>query len=144
MPVRAVELNAIEAKRFTKPNEKMGQVRIDHNSTVTLMSESDTDEAYVEFAYTTSYGPVGLIKMEGALVYRDEKASDLVAQWKETHKMPNEVASKIHTTVMQACVPEAVGLAKTLRMPPPIPLPQVNFEKGGKAKTPAPAGPEFQ
>lgn len=145
--ITRLELKTIEARRFAKPFEPaaQGQVRIDHNSTVTLMTEVAADEAYVEFAYTTSYGAVGVIKMDGALVYKGEDAPGLVTQWKETHKMPNEAASKIHTTVMQACVPEAVGLAKTLRMPPPIPLPQVQFKKqGGKAEAAGPTGPEFQ
>jgi hypothetical protein len=41
--------------------------------------------------------------------------------------MPNQTASHIHTAVMHACVPEAVGIAKDLGLPPPIPLPQVHL-----------------
>ena len=47
--------------------------------------------------------------------------------WLDTHKMPNQTASHIHTAVMHACVPEAVGIAKDLGLPPPIPLPQVRL-----------------
>jgi len=53
--------------------------------------------------------------------------------------MPNELASKIHTAVMYACVPEAVGIAKDLGLPPPIPLPQVRLGSNPKQ---AVAGPE--
>jgi hypothetical protein len=145
--ISRLELRNIEARRYAKPFDNpapSGQVRIDHNSTVTLMSEAASDEAYVEFVYTTSYGPLGVIKVDGALVYKGEGTSQLVAAWKETRRMPNDVASKIHTTVMHACVPEAVNLAKLLRLPPPIPLPQVRFQQDGGAGTaPAPAGPEF-
>ena len=56
-----------------------------------------------------------------------------------SRKMPNEVASGFHTTVMHACVPEAVGIAKVLRLPPPIPLPQVRL---GKTPTTSASGPE--
>lgn len=144
--ITKLELRHIEARRFAKsfePPVSGGQVRIDHNSTVTLMDEMATDQAYVEFAYTTTYGAVGMIKVDGALIYEDAGAGELVAQWKETRKMPNETASKIHSTVMHACVPEAVGLAKTLRLPPPIPLPQVRFQQQGAATSTAPSGPEF-
>jgi len=41
---------------------------------------------------------------------------------------------------MHACVPEAVGIAKNLGLPPPIPLPQVKI--GDNAKK-AQAGPEI-
>ena len=40
--------------------------------------------------------------------------------------MPNEVANEIHTTIMSVCIPEAVVIARDLRLPPPIPLPQVS------------------
>ena len=145
--ITRLELRNIEARRFAKSFQNPvagGQVRIDHNSTVTLMNEVAADEAYIEFAYTTSYGTIGMIKVDGALIYKDDGVRELIAQWKETRKMPNETASKIHTTVMHACVPEAVGLAKTLRLPPPIPLPQVKFQdQGASAGTSAPVGPEF-
>ena len=41
--------------------------------------------------------------------------------------MENQLASHIHTAVMHSCVPEAVGIAKDLGLPPPIPLPQVRL-----------------
>lgn len=148
-----LELRSIEARRFTKAFEKppAGQIRIDHNSTVNLMEIMEEGQAKVEFAYTTSYGALGVVKIEGAMVWEDpqEQIEPVVKEWSETRKMPNEVASMIHSMVMQACVPEAVGLAKNLRLPPPIPLPQVRFgdkQAGGKqavAKSTAPSGPEF-
>ncbi|MBW3583173.1 MAG: hypothetical protein KY455_08765 [Euryarchaeota archaeon] len=145
--IARLEFKNIEARRFAKVFEKtpQGQVRIDHNSTVTLMTETSSSEAYIEFAYTTSYGAIGVIKVDGALVYHGENAGELVSQWRETKKMPNPIASEIHTTVMHACVPEAVNLAKVLRLPPPIPLPQVKFQqqKGGQAAE-VHTGPEFQ
>jgi hypothetical protein len=40
--------------------------------------------------------------------------------------MPPDVAQEIHTVIMTNCIPEAVLLARELRLPPPIPIPQVN------------------
>lgn len=142
MPVVRVELTGIEAKRYSRPNERLGQIRIDHNSTVTLVREVSPKEANVEFRYTAAYGPVGVIRIEGNIVFNcDAKAIE--EQWRTTSQMPAEVATEIHNTVMRACVPEAVGIAKDLQLPPPIPLPSVNFQAQQQQKAAANVhGPE--
>ena len=51
--------------------------------------------------------------------------------------MPDEMAQEIHRAVMTTCIPESVLLARDLRIPPPIPLPQINVkgqEKGAPKK----------
>jgi len=143
VPVTRLELTGIEAKRFSKTHERHAQIRIDHNSTVTLVKELSANEASIEFRYTATYGPVGIIRIEGNMVFTcDAKAFE--AQWRTTNQMAPEVATEIHSTVMRACVPEAVGIAKDLQLPPPIPLPQVQFGQPQQpAKVNAPQGPEF-
>ena len=127
MKIRGIQLKSIEARRYLNRNERPKQVRIDHNSTVSQISVTDENVADVDFQYTSSYGPVGMIKLEGSLIYENEDAKKLADEWKTTRKMPNQTASQIHTAIMHACVPEAVGLAKDLGLPPPIPLPQVKL-----------------
>ena len=139
MKLRNIQLKSIEARRYINRNERPKQVRIDHNSTVTMISDVKDKEAQIDFQYTASYGPVGMIKLEGSLMYESDDAKKISTEWNKTRKMPNQIASHIHTAVMHACVPEAVGIAKDLGLPPPIPLPQVRL--GDSAKK-AQAGPE--
>ena len=139
MKIRNIQLKSIEARRYINRNERPKQVRIDHNSTVTLISEVKDNEALIDFQYTASYGPVGMIKLEGSLLYENNDAKKISEEWNKTRKMPNQVASHIHTAVMHTCVPEAVGIAKNLGLPPPIPLPQVRL---GASSKKAQAGPE--
>jgi hypothetical protein len=127
MKIRKIQLKSIEARRYINQNERPKQVRIDHNSTFTRVSSVKADQANVDFQYTASYGPVGMIKLEGSLLYEHNDAKKIAAGWNETRKMPNQVASQLHTAVMHSCVPEAVGIAKNLGLPPPIPLPQVRL-----------------
>jgi hypothetical protein len=108
---------------------------------VKLFSITGSNEARVEFDYVASYGPVGVIKFEGGFVIEDEKAEELAQQWQEKKNMPNEVASQLHTSLMHFCLPEAVMVARDLKLPPPIPLPQVRFDKDG-AKGKRQFGPE--
>ncbi len=134
MTVKMVELSSIDARRFSRRTEKTGNIRIDNNSTVTLITETSKDEAEVEFRYTASYGSVGVIKIEGILIFQG-KASELVSKWRSTNNMPDKVASEIHTAIMRTCVPEAVFISRDLHLPPPIPLPQVNIsKKKGRSK----------
>jgi len=139
MKIRNIKLKSIEARRYTDRDEKPRQIRIDHNSQITQVNNTSDKLANIEFQYTASYGAVGMIKLEGSLVYEDDDAKKFTKQWLDTRKMPDQVASHIHTAVMHACVPEAVGIAKDLGLPPPIPLPQVRL---GSKPTKGHVGPE--
>jgi len=139
MKIRNIQLKSIEARRYTDRNERPKKVRIDHNSTFTHISYHKNDVANIDFQYTASYGPVGLIKLEGSLLFENKDAKKIAVNWNETRKMPDDIASNVHTAIMHACVPEAVGISKDLGLPPPIPLPQVKLGKTPKKGT---AGPE--
>jgi hypothetical protein len=139
MKIRNIQLKAIEARRYVGLKERPKHVRIDHNSTVTRIEEIKDNQANLDFQYTASYGPVGMIKLEGSLIYEHDDAKKISKEWNQTRKMPNQIASHIHTAVMHACVPEAVSIAKDLGLPPPIPLPQVRLgadPKKGKVEGP--------
>ena len=140
MKIRNIQLKSIEARRYLNRNERPKQVRIDHNSTVSHISDIKEKQATIDFQYTASYGPVGMIKLEGSLVYENDDSKKIAKEWNDTRKMPDQVASQIHTAVMHACVPEAVGIAKDLGLPPPIPLPQVRLGANPKKGQ---AGPEI-
>ena len=139
MKIKNVRLKSIEARRYADLEGKPQPIRIDHNSNISQMNSKTAKEATVEFQYTASYGPVGMIKIEGIMLYEDDGAKKVTEQWVSTRKMPDQVASQIHTAVMRACVPQAVGIAKDLGLPPPIPLPQVRL--GQKPKK-GESGPE--
>lgn len=140
MNIGNIQLKSIEARRYVELTTRPKKVRIDHNSNISRMELEKEETAKIEFQYTASYAAVGMIKIEGMLVYQGENASELVKKWNDTHKMPNEIASAFHTAIMHACVPQAVGIAKDLRLPPPIPLPQVQLGKNA-VKGQAQSGP---
>jgi len=127
MKIINIQLKSIEARRYINQSEHPKQVRIDHNSTVSHITDVKDKQASIDFQYTASYGPVGMIKLEGSLLYESDDSKKISKEWNETRKMPDQVASQVHTAVMHTCVPEAVGIAKDLGLPPPIPLPQVRL-----------------
>ena len=126
MKIQNVQLRSIEARRYSDITSQPQKVRIDHNSNVSRLEKIGKEEGmHVDFQYTASYGPVGLIKIEGTLDFYGDNINILIKDWNEKRKMPNEIVSKIHTAIMHTCVPQAVGIAKDMRLPPPIPLPQI-------------------
>ncbi|MEA2054501.1 MAG: hypothetical protein U9O96_05225 [Candidatus Thermoplasmatota archaeon] len=134
MNIKNMNLSSIEARRYSKMQNRPMNIRIDHNSTVTLFTVVKKGEAQVEFEYTASYGPLGLIKFGGDFVYEGNDAEEVAKRWNEKKNMPDEVASRIHTAIMHFCLPEAVMVSRDLRLPPPIPMPQVRFDKQSKEK----------
>ncbi len=143
MPIKTFELSSVDGRRFVKPAERWINLRVDHNSTVTLVSELGERQASVDFRFTANYhaseAVVGLIQIEGSLLWEGD-AKALVRGWSAGGQMPPEVAQEIHTIIMTNCIPEAVLLARELRLPPPIPIPQVNIHQGpttpGKGSSP--------
>jgi hypothetical protein len=132
MPVTGVVLKALEARRYQDPLPNT-QVRIDHNSTITLVAKEADDRLRIEFGFTTSYGALGVVKVEGWLHFQDPNAAAAADGWASTRNLPPEMAQQVHTAIMASAVPEAVVLAKDIRLPPPIPLPQVQFQQPAKA-----------
>ncbi len=136
MAVLGVVLKATEARRF-QDGQPSGQVRIDHNSNISLVEAEGNDRIRVDFAYTTSYGALGVVKVEGSLRVGVEDAPGVAAAWGDKRNLPPATAQQVHSAIMNTCIPEAVGLAKNIRLPPPIPLPQVKIEGQAPATPPA-------
>ncbi len=141
MPVKSLSLSAIDARRLARAGQRGQNLRIDHNSTVTLITEVSEREASIDFRFTANYRAteevVGVVRIEGNLLWEGH-GRELAKQWVATNQMPNEVASEIHTTIMSMCVPETVLLARDLQLPPPIPIPQVNIGTPPPAKRSSP------
>ena len=132
MPIKDVEINLIDAKRVSRRGEKVQNIRIDNNSTVTLIKELPEGDALIEFRYTANYGGIGSIRIEGSMVFSGD-VTEVMKKWAETSNMPDKVASEVHTAIMGTCVPEAVLISRDLKLPPPLPLPQIKVgkKKGG-------------
>lgn len=128
MQVKGFETNTIEAKRFSKSGERISNVRIDQNSTVTQISRVAEDTASVEFRFTANYVGMGYIKIEGQIMLSGE-VGGLVDEWSEKNSMPDEAANLVHNMIVSNCIPTALLVSRDIRLPPPFPLPRVNIQK---------------
>lgn len=140
MPVVAVQYKTMEARRFQEANPGP-KLRVDYNVATNTVAQRGDDLA-IDYSLTASYGPLGMIKFEGTLIHRGSNAAEVVAKWNETRTLPPELAAEIHGGIFAGCMPDAMMMAKNLRLPPPIPLPQIRAGQA-ESQTPAPAeGPD--
>lgn len=133
MPVIKTEILSVEAKRSGTVAKKVN-LRIDNNSSITIITLTADDEARVEFRYSATYAGMGTIGVEGRLTYKGDEAKDLYGKWTETGNMPDNLASEIHTSIMHTCLPVAVLLSREVRLPPPMPMPAIQFKGKQKKK----------
>ena len=139
--MKYVEFSAIDGRRLLPASQVFPNMQIVTNSTVTLISETSEKEATVSFRFDTNFRGmekiVAVIQIEGHLTYEGKSPSrELAKQWTTTNQMPPDIASEIHSAIMMACIPEAILVAKELRLPPPIPMPGVQI--AGQASSPPP------
>jgi hypothetical protein len=122
MPIKSFELISIDAKRFSKLGERIPHLRVDQNTAVTNVSVLSDKEAQFDFRFTVNYMGVGMIKIEGKVMWEGE-AKALASQWSQTNQLPNDVFGPVLTAIYSNCMPSAVTSARDLALPPPIPPP---------------------
>ena len=147
MGIVKIQLKAIEARRHEEPSRQK-RIEIKHNTTMLSVKENDDDAVDVEFRYSVSYGALGIVNLEGKVIYDCKKESGLATQiinnWRENNKLPQEIAEKVHNAILAHGTFEIINLSKKINLPPPvkIEIPQIKINKGGSsAKTNIP-GPE--
>jgi len=131
MPIKSFELIGIDAKRFSKLGERIAHLRVDHNTAITGVNAVSDRDVQLDFRFTVSYVGVGVIKIEGKVMW-DGEAKQIASNWSKTNALPNEVFAPILQAIFTNCLPAAVVTARDLALPPPIPPPQVQAGKTPK------------
>jgi hypothetical protein len=133
MPIKSFELVSIDGKRFSKLGERIPHLRVDNNTAVTNVAAVSDKDAQMDFRFTISYVGVGMIKIEGRLLWEGD-AKNIATQWSQTNALPNEVFNPVLQAIFANCMPSAVVCARDLGLPPPLPPPQIQQMKPGKAQ----------
>ena len=122
MPTKSVEVTSIDAQRFTRPGERIAaNIRIDSNSTILNVTEYG-GKTHIEFRFTANYTSLGVIKIEGIVVYDfgDDDIAKVITEFNKTRNLPPKDASAVHTSIMQTCIPIATILSRDIKLPPPM------------------------
>ncbi len=135
MSITRFSIKSIDAERFSSRGKPKKNVRIDHNSSITKIKHITKDSFDIYFRFTAGYSGMGRIELEGSLEIQDAP-TDLAEKWRSDNKLPNEIANKVHSAIIQNCIPQAVLISREIKLPPPIPMPKVNVPGKGKKKKP--------
>ncbi|MHC1604510.1 MAG: hypothetical protein ACXQTP_00860 [Candidatus Methanofastidiosia archaeon] len=125
--IKNITIRSIDAKRFVKKSEALKNVKIASSSGITNVQKRD-NFLEIGFVYSVDYFPsIASIKIEGELIYEKEDLSKVEI---ESSKLPKEITGEIHGAILRFCIPEIVIIAKQLDLIPPIPIPNIDFQKG--------------
>ena len=141
MPVKNFEFSTIDARRFSRSTEVHQNIQINVNHEITQVIERDGGITEMNFRFAVNYtgmGAVAAIKLEGFLMYEGE--TGLAQKWNTEKKLPDPVANEVLNLIMRNCVMQGVVIARDMRLPPPVQLPQV---KVGKKPDQSYSGMEF-
>lgn len=128
-----VVVSSISAERFLDFRKPFPQINISTNINLTGMERSPDNSLQVGFVLTISYSPsVAQINLKGtAFVIGDKAEIDKAYKDYEDKKPPPPVVLQ---SVSNVALTESILIAKTLNIPPPVPLPQVTEAKQPESK----------
>lgn len=133
MQIRSFEITAIEAKRFSKSGERMANIKVENNSTITQMARGEGGLSYIDFRFTANYTGLGYIKIEGQITV-SEMEEKVLDEWRGTNKLPVDDANTIHNAVVSNCMVTALIVAREIKLPAPLPIPRINVQKKPEAR----------
>lgn len=135
MPVKNFEFMTIDARRFARSTEVQKNIQIQVNHEISQVIERAEKETEFNFRFAINYtgmGAIASIKFEGYVLF--EGQAGIAQKWVKDKKLPDDVANEVLNLIMRNCLMQGVVLARDMRLPPPIQMPQVKVgQKPGQA-----------
>ncbi|MEM0128130.1 MAG: hypothetical protein QXO03_03475 [Thermoplasmatales archaeon] len=120
--IRDLEITSIEGKRLLPIESKPQEIRIDQNLAIVDV-RLENEYLRVLYKFTSSFSSLGMISIEGSLLYSGDLGIE--QKWRKDRTLPDPVASEIQTAIFSTCITETILVARDLRLPPPIPVPTI-------------------
>jgi hypothetical protein len=128
-----VAIGNVSAERFLDIKNQIPQIQIATNINLVSMEKKADGSVEIPFVLTIVYNPsIAQISMKGTAYVNGEKNEiDKMMKDYEDKKPPTQVVIQSISNVVFV---ESILIAKTLNIPPPIPLPQIGEapKQGGK------------
>ncbi len=128
MPVVGLSFTSIEARRKEIPR---GEIKVNSSPKVNEMKEVDLSSIgkkalSLNFEFVTEYQPdIGMIKVEGDMVYMADNNAKVLARWKKSKTLSEEVSVEVLNQLFRKCLLKVSNIAEELQLPIPIQIPRV-------------------
>jgi hypothetical protein len=142
MAIVSINYNKVHAEKNKK--QSPGQISIRNNVSITNISlgnmrASDKQKAIVvDFSFSITYDPIGLISIDGSIVDIEEeaKAKDFIDVWEKHKRVEKDLTTKVITVVLEKCTIKAMILSQDIGLPSPVPLPRIKINNETLANGP--------
>lgn len=124
-------IDSIEA---SKGEGAKGNLQIQYNPLIQEIEEAtvnafDDQVAKIDFTFTVNYQAGGetaaSIELEGNVLWKGQ-LEEIMESWEEDEQLPDKVQAPLMNDLYRKCLSQAVGIADTLSLLPPIPTPRVD------------------
>jgi hypothetical protein len=135
-----VLITSISAERFWDIRKPIPPIQINTNINVVGMEKKPEESVEVPFVLSISYNPsVAQMSLKGiAVVMGDKEELEKALKDYEQKKAPPQIVIQSISNVVFV---ESIIVARTLNIPPPIPLPQI--PESGKQPGKKPEGRDY-
>jgi len=110
-----------------------GDLQINYNPEIrsvekTSVNAFDEEVAKIYYSFSVDYeadGEIGAqIKLSGNVLWKGN-TDEIVEAWDENQQLPEKINAPLMNDMYRKLISEAVGVADTLNLLPPVPTPQV-------------------
>ncbi len=130
MPIAGINISSVNVKRNANI---AGSYQVNCNTSVKEVKEQDLPQVKkkalslpVEFStvYSDESGKsLAEITVVGDVLFLDEKNEQILKEWKDGKKIPEELTVQIVNALMRDVLTRTIQLTDFLRLPMPIPMP---------------------
>lgn len=127
-------VDSIEA---SKGEGAQGNLQIQYNPVIDSIEEAtvnafDDKVAKIDFTFEVNYQAGGetaaSIEFKGNILWKGQ-LDEILETWSEDEELPEKVQAPLMNDLYRKCLSQAVGIADTLGLLPPIPTPRVNQQQ---------------
>ncbi|MFB6208190.1 MAG: hypothetical protein ABEJ69_02480 [Candidatus Nanohaloarchaea archaeon] len=123
----------VDTLEASKQQEAAGNIQINYLPELEEVEEIEVDAfeekvAKIDYEFTVQYeandNVIAEIKMSGNVLWKGQ-LEEILEAWEEENDLPDAVSAPLMNELYRKLISEAVGVADTLNLLPPVPTPQV-------------------